>query len=41
MVKKPFRERIALLLEMQKRRYPVLRQRRAPRWWERPWKLEP
>jgi hypothetical protein len=41
MAQRPFRETIAIVLEMQKRLYPVLRQRRPLQWWERPWDIEP
>ncbi len=41
MAQRPFREKIAIVLEMQKRLYPVLRQRRSLQWWERPWDIEP
>ena len=35
------REKIATLLEMQRRLLPILRERRPLRWWERPWEIEP
>ena len=41
MAARPLREKIALLLEMQRRLYPILQQRRTLQWWERPWDIEP
>ncbi len=41
MVRRPFREKVAIVLEMQRQLYPVVRQRRALQWWERPWEIEP
>ena len=37
----PTREKIRILLDMQQRLYPILRQRRPLREWERPWAIEP
>ncbi len=37
----PLKEKIRLLLDMQQRVYPIIRQRRAMREWERPWPIEP
>jgi hypothetical protein len=37
----PFDEKIRLLLELQRKLYPVLQQRRRMRPWERPWEIEP
>jgi len=39
--RQPFREKVAIVLDMQKRLYPILRGRRSMRWWERPWDIEP
>lgn len=41
MAARPFREKVALVLELQSRLLPVLAARRALRWWERPWQIEP
>ncbi len=37
----PAQEKLRLLLEMQQQLYPILRQRRPLREWERPWAIEP
>ena len=39
--RRPFREMVAIVLDMQTRLYPILRGRRPMRWWERPWDIEP
>jgi hypothetical protein len=36
----PFDEKIRLLLELQRKLYPVLQQRRRMRPWEHPWEIE-
>lgn len=41
MAARPLREKIELLLEMQRRLHPILQRRRALQWWERPWEIEP
>ena len=41
MAARPFREKVALVLELQRQLHPVLAQRRALHWWERPWEIEP
>jgi hypothetical protein len=41
MAARPLREKIRVLLEMQRQLYPILRQRRAMQWWEHPWDIEP
>ena len=41
MAARPIEEKIAILLEMQKRLYPILCQRGRPRPWERPWEITP
>jgi hypothetical protein len=41
MAARPPREKIALLLEMQRRLHPILQQRRTLHWWECPWDIEP
>ncbi len=40
MTRRPFREKVALVLELQRRLHPILSQRRTMRWWERPWDVE-
>ena len=37
----PTKEKLRLLLEMQRLLHPVIRQRRPLREWERPWAIEP
>ena len=37
----PVRDKVRILLELQRQDYPLLRQRRALEWWERPWEVEP
>ncbi len=37
----PVKEKIHLLLEMQRQLYPIIRQCRPLREWERPWDIEP
>jgi hypothetical protein len=37
----PVKEKIRLLLEMQRQLYPIVRQCRPLREWERPWNIEP
>lgn len=37
----PVKEKIRRLLEMQRQLYPIFRQRRPLREWERPWAIEP
>lgn len=36
----PFGDKIRMVLEMQRRLYPILKERRPLQWWERPWELE-
>ena len=40
-VARPFREKVAMVLELQRRLYPILRRRREMQSWERPWRIEP
>jgi hypothetical protein len=40
MVHRPFKEKILLLLDMQKRLHPVIARRRALESWERPWAID-
>ncbi len=37
----PLKEKVRILLKMQRDDYPLLRQRGALRSWERPWNIEP
>lgn len=37
----PIREKVRILLDLQQQEYPLLRERRALAWWERPWRVEP
>jgi hypothetical protein len=41
MAARPLREKIRLLLEMQRRLHPILQRRRTLQWWEQPWDIEP
>jgi hypothetical protein len=38
---RPLREKVAVLLQMQRRLLPIVRERRRLQWWERPWEIEP
>jgi hypothetical protein len=40
MVRRPFKEKIRTLLEMQRRLLPVIARRRALAAWERPWPID-
>lgn len=37
----PMKEKVRLMLRMQKLAYPLLAARRTLEWWERPWDIEP
>jgi hypothetical protein len=37
----PIREKVRILLELQRQEQPLLAARRALAWWERPWQIEP
>lgn len=37
----PMREKVRILLVLQKQDYPLLLKRRSLAWWERPWEIEP
>ena len=37
----PIREKVRILLELQRQDLPLLARRRPLRWWERPWPIEP
>jgi hypothetical protein len=41
LARRPFREKVAIMLEMQKRLYPVLQNRQPMQWWQRPWNIDP
>jgi hypothetical protein len=37
----PLREKVRILLELQKQELPLIRKQRALRSWEKPWPIEP
>ncbi|MEE8586455.1 MAG: hypothetical protein V3T83_16545 [Acidobacteriota bacterium] len=37
----PVKEKVRILLELQKQDYPLLKRQRRLEWWERPWEIEP
>lgn len=37
----PIKEKVRILLELQKQDYPLLKKQRRLEWWERPWEIEP
>jgi hypothetical protein len=37
----PIREKVRILLQLQRQDLPLLARHRALRWWERPWAIEP
>ena len=37
----PLREKVVILLELQKQDLPLLEKHRQLEWWERPWQIEP
>jgi hypothetical protein len=37
----PLREKVRQVLELQRLHHPLLKRRRTPRSWERPWDVEP
>ena len=37
----PFREKVRILLEMQKQALPIIARRRPLKWYEKPWDIEP
>ena len=37
----PLREKVRILLELQRQDYPLLRRHRRMKWWEEPWSIEP
>lgn len=41
MARRPFQEKVRMVLALQRRLFPILSRRRPVRPWERPWELEP
>ncbi len=37
----PLKEKVRILLELQRQDYPLLRRHRRMEWWEEPWSIEP
>jgi hypothetical protein len=37
----PLKEKVRILLELQRQDYPLLRRHRRLAWWEKPWSVEP
>ena len=37
----PVKDKVRILLELQKQDYPLLKKHRNLKWWERPWEIEP
>jgi len=37
----PLREKVRILLELQRQDYPLLKRHRRLEWWEEPWTIEP
>lgn len=37
----PIKEKVRVLLELQKQDLPLLARRRPLKWWEKPWDIEP
>jgi hypothetical protein len=37
----PLKEKVRILLELQRQDYPLLRRHRQMEWWEEPWTIEP
>lgn len=37
----PVKEKVRILLELQRQDYPLLQRHRKLDWWERPWDIEP
>lgn len=37
----PVKEKVRILLELQKQDFPLLKRHRRLEWWERPWQIEP
>lgn len=39
--KLPLREKVRILLELQRQELPLIARLRPLRWWERPWRISP
>lgn len=37
----PLREKVRILLELQRQDYPLVKRHRRLEWWEEPWTIEP
>ncbi len=37
----PYKEKMRLLLQMQRELLPIIAARRELKWWEKPWDIEP
>ncbi len=37
----PIKEKVVILLKLQKQDLPLLKRHRRLEWWERPWRIEP
>jgi len=37
----PIKEKVRILLELQRQDYPLLKRQRRLEWWECPWEIEP
>jgi len=37
----PLKEKVRILLELQRQDYPLLKRHRPLEWWEKPWTIEP
>jgi hypothetical protein len=37
----PVKEKVRILLELQRQDHPLIKRRRALQWWEHPWEIEP
>ena len=37
----PIKEKVRILLELQRQDYPLLKRHRRLEWWEEPWTIEP
>ena len=38
---RPVKEKVRILLELQRQVYPLLQRQRQLQWWEKPWEIEP
>ena len=39
--RKPIKEKVRILLELQRQDLPLVQRHRQLEWWERPWKIDP